>query len=170
MTQISNAAEFQSLVANDEFSKLLAVNSEKGFAEGGFGWRTGQLEHVVHPDGIRLAGAVLFRTPQHDDEKADESTYVRVVKLYGTHDLPFRVIGMCTFEDVYEQSTESVLKDFPTLEGAAGYAIAAHQAHSFDPEVIKGLLAAPESTTEGHKLAAHPTRRSVKPESDEFSP
>jgi hypothetical protein len=170
MTQISNAAEFQSLVANDEFSRLLAVNSEKEFAERGFGWRTGQLEHAEHPDGVRLAGVVLFRTPQRDDELKDESTHVQVVKLYGTHELPFRVIGMCTYENVFEQSSESVLKAFPTLEGAAGYAIAAHQAHSFDPEFIQGLLAAPESATEGHKLAAQPSRRSVKPESDEFSP
>lgn len=164
MTQISNSAEFQSILASEGFSKILAVNSSEDFSKSGLGWRTGQLEYVDYSSAVPVKGMTLFWTPSVDDEAKDETTHVDVVKLYGNHDLPFRVIGICSYEDTYDQATNSVLKDFATLDLAVSYALAAHQAHSFEPEAIQDHLSSQDSTT------SKTSRRRVKPESDEFSP
>lgn len=166
MTVISNAADVKKILAGDELKQLLAVDSSEAFSELWPDYRSGQREYADSSVGIEKLGVVLLNTPMVDFDELEESTKIEVVKLYGNHELPFRVIGECYYEDVFDQSSETVLQHFSTVGEAANYALAAHQARSFQPARIEEHLQALKAV-EG---AARATRRSVKPESDEFSP
>ncbi|WP_274644920.1 hypothetical protein [Pseudomonas serbica] len=161
-----DTADLKKFLSSDDLKQLLAVDSSKAFSELWPDWRSGQREYADSSVGIEKLGVVLLNTPMVDFDEPEESTKVEVVKLYGTHELPFRVIGECYYEDVFGQSSETILKHFATVVEAANYAIAAHQARSFEPARIEEHLQALKAV-EG---AVRATRRSVKPESDEFSP
>jgi hypothetical protein len=159
MMHISNAADVKKFLTSDELKQLLAVDSSKVFSELWPDWRSGQREYADSSVGIQKLGVVLLETPLLDFEEPEESTKVEVVKLYGNHDLPFRVIGQCYYVDVYDQSSETVLQHYATVGEAANYALAAHQVRSFEPARIEEHL----QTLKANEKTVGTSRRSVKP-------
>lgn len=169
MSKVSNKVDFQGLLESAELPRLVAINSSAELEQSGFGWRTGQLEYTDRSVGIHASGVVLFSTPQVDNDDPEESTYVAVVKLYGGVDLPYRVVGICSFEDVYDQSTETTLQDFRTLGEAADFALAAHELGTFDTARVQDHLQGLEPASKGKDDVVKTVQRDSKREDDGFS-
>lgn len=136
MTTLHNKSDILDLIKNPAFQELLEIDSEEDFLERARAFPGEQYEYYANKWDEEGAGVTLFSTPKRSNNCGEQyGTWLKVAKLYGSPELPFRVQAAEYVPWGIDVDLENI-GDYRTLGEALDAAFLAHEHGNIELNVV----------------------------------
>lgn len=136
MTTLHNKSDILDLIKNPAFQELLEIDSEEDFLERARAFPGQQREYYANKWDEEGAGVTLFSTPKRSNNCGEQyGTWLKVAKLYGSPELPFRVQAAEYVPWGIDVDLENI-GDYRTLGEALDAAFLAHEHGNIELNVV----------------------------------
>jgi len=136
MTTLHNKSDILDLIKNPAFQELLEIDSQEAFDERATAFPGLQYEYYANKWDEEGSGVTLFSTPKRSNNCGENyGTWLKVAKLYGNPELPFRVQAAEYVPWGIEVDLENI-GDYRTLGEALDAAFLAHEHGNIELNVV----------------------------------
>lgn len=136
MTTLHHKSEILDLIKNPAFQELLEIDSQEAFLQRESAFPGQQYEYYANKWDEEGSGVTLFSTPKRSNNCGDHyGTWLKVAKLYGNPELPFRVQAAEYVPWGVEVDLEDI-GDYLTLGEALDAAFLAHERGNIELNVV----------------------------------
>ena len=136
MTTLHNKSDILDLIKTPVFHELLEIDSQEAFLEREGAFPGQQYEYYAGKWDEEGSGVTLFTTPKRSNNCGEHyGTWLKVAKLYGNPELPFRVQAAEYVPWGIEVDLENI-GDYRTLGEALDAAFLAHEHGNIELNVV----------------------------------